>query len=288
MIVIEGNTFAEVYKEALNKILNEPQYESNPRDLKVRELSNMTLVIKDPTQCLYENSIRSSQYKYIAAELLYYFSGRNDVDFISKYASFWKQIANEDGTVNSAYGNLIFARTNKYGFSQWYWAIKSLIEDKDTRQALMNFNQPDYQYDGNKDFICTLNGLFQIRDNKLNFTVNMRSNDAILGTPTDIAFFCLLQQQALKLLQEYYPELELGTYTHIVNSFHIYERHFDLVSDMLEHPFVTDSFAEIGLNFVDEKGMMRSGFLELVTSVALDRPFTKNDNLFKWIKYIVN
>jgi len=39
-----------------------------------------------------------------------------------------------------------------------------------------------------------------IRDNKLNFSVSMRSNDAILGTPTDVAFFCLLQQQMLKLL----------------------------------------------------------------------------------------
>jgi hypothetical protein len=35
----------------------------------------------------------------------------------------------------------------------------------------------------------------------------MRSNDAILGTPTDVSFFTVLQQQALLHLQGMYPDL---------------------------------------------------------------------------------
>jgi thymidylate synthase len=230
MKLYKGNSFAEVYKASLTDLIRNPEYSVSPRGLKINESMNVAHVVENPALCLYENEKRSSQLKYIAAETVYYFSGRRDLDFISRFAPFWNQIANNDKTVNSAYGNLIFNEVGEGGLTQWQWAYNSLIRDKDTRQAILLFNKPNYQYYGNKDFICTLNGVFNIRDNKLNFTVQMRSNDAILGTATDFSFFCLLQMQMLKLLKmDKYPELELGSFTHIANSYHVYERHFKFI-----------------------------------------------------------
>lgn len=285
MKVFKGKTFADVYRASLEDLLNYPQYETAPRNLKIKENCNVALVIEDPVQCLYTNPRRSSQFKYIAAELLWYFTGRNDLDFIERYATFWRQIANTDGSLNSAYGNLIFTSKNEHGYNQWQWALKSLIDDKDSRQALMTFNRPSYQYDLNKDFICTLNGNFQIRNNKLNLKINMRSNDAILGTPTDIAFFCLLLQQAHQILKEYYPELEIGSYTHIADSYHIYERHFDLVGNMLANSFLPESFADFKQSFVDKDGIPTDALKQLMDAVENDKMYITNDDLFKWIYY---
>ena len=262
MRTYSGETFADAYELALNDILYNPQYQSAPRGMKIFEVSDAALVIEDPTFCLYENSRRSSQFKYIAAELVWYFTGRKDANFITPYAKFWDHIANADGTVNSAYGNLIF---NEYvhGLNQYQWALESLIQDKDSRQAIMHFNKPSHQWQGNKDFVCTLNGIFQIRDNKLNFTIDMRSNDLILGTPTDVAFFCLLQIQMLEHLRKHYPELELGTYTHIAHSLHLYERHFDLVGEMLEKSFNPQSFPEMREFLIDPDGKALDGIVQL-------------------------
>jgi len=262
MRTYNGETFADVYELALNDILYNPQYQSAPRGMKIFEVSDAALVIEDPTFCLYENSRRSSQFKYIAAELVWYFTGRKDANFITPYAKFWDRISNADGTVNSAYGKLIF---NEYvhGLNQYQWALESLIQDKDSRQAIMHFNKPFHQWQGNKDFVCTLNGIFQIRDNKLNFTIDMRSNDLILGTPTDVAFFCLLQIQMLEHLRKYYPELELGTYTHIAHSLHLYERHFDLVGEMLEKSFNPQSFPEMREFLIDPDGKALDGIKQL-------------------------
>jgi len=262
MRTYSGETFADAYELALNDILYNPQYQSAPRGMKIFEVSDAALVIEDPTFCLYENSRRSSQFKYIAAELVWYFTGRKDANFITPYAKFWDRIANADGTVNSAYGNLIF---NEYvhGLNQYQWALESLIQDKDSRQAIMHFNKPSHQWQGNKDFVCTLNGIFQIRDNKLNFTIDMRSNDLILGTPTDVAFFCLLQIQMLEHLRKHYPELELGTYTHIAHSLHLYERHFDLVGEMLEKSFNPQSFPEMREFLIDPDGKALDGIVQL-------------------------
>lgn len=288
MKIYRGKTFADVYKEALSGILNNPEYESSPRGMPIKENINTVLIIEDPVQCLYDNKRRGSQYKYIAAELLWYFTGRNDLKFIEKYAEFWRQIANKDGSLNSAYGNLIFSSKNEHGINQWSWALNSLIKDKDSRQALMTFNRPSYAYEDNKDFICTLNGLFNIRNNKLNLTINMRSNDAILGAPTDIAFFCLLLQQAHALLKPHYPELEIGEYTHIANSFHIYERHFKLVKEMLKEEFIPASYVESEILFVDAEGNSTEGLNTLMKAVEEESKYSGSNHLFNWIYMQLN
>lgn len=283
MLVIKGENFSDVYIRSLGYLYNSPQYISSPRGMKVKENLNVGLVIKDPRFCLYYNPRRSSQYKYIAAELLWYFTGRSDLKFIENYASFWRKIANDDQTVNSAYGNLIFKQKNEHGISQWQWAMRSLIQDKDTRQAVMLFNKPQYQYSNNKDFICTLSGLFMIRNNRLNLTINMRSNDVILGTPTDVAFFCILLQQAHKLLKEYYPELKLGKYTHIANSYHLYEKHFSLVEDMLNSYSIAERMPDIDENLIDINGNASIKLIELMNCIEHGNKFETNDRLLSWI-----
>jgi len=255
--------------------------------MEIKEICNAALVIDDPYFPLYENEKRSSQFKYIAGETIWYFTGRKDIDFISKYSKFWKQLDNGDGTVNSAYGNLIFNEPLSDGRNQYQWALDSLIEDKDSRQSIIHFNKPSHQWKGNKDFVCTLNGIFQIRDNRLNFTVDMRSNDLVLGTATDVAFFCLLQQQMLKHLRLTYPDLKMGSYTHIVHSLHIYERHFNLVKEMLTTPFSHMSYPPLNKNLITIKGHPTDNLNLLELDINLGSHNVNadaiDDSLFKWL-----
>lgn len=283
MQVFKGNSFSEVYKDSLSYLYNAPQHETQPRDMKVKENIQVCLEINNPLYSMFDNPRRSSQYRYIAAELLWYFLGRADVEFISKYASFWKQIQNEDGSVNSSYGNLLFSKKNRYGQSQYEWAHNALVKDKDSRQSIMHFNLPEHQHPNNKDFVCTMYGVFHIRDNKLDFAIYMRSNDAILGTPTDIAFFTLLQQQMLKHLQFTYPDLKLGKYTHTMDSYHIYERHFDLVKGMLEEEFKNVEFPVLQESLISDTGIPTSPLKLLETYHTDDLPVS-NDPVYTWIQ----
>ena len=291
MLTYRSETFAEAYKDSLTDLLTFPEYVTRPRDMEIKENCDVALVIEDPLSCLYENPVRSSQFKYISAELLWYFMGRNDVEYISKFAKFWESIQNEDGTVNSAYGNLLFSTPNEHGFTQYHWAFESLRKDKDSRQAVMHFNLPIHQRVGNKDFVCTMYGIFQIRDNKLNLTISMRSNDVILGLPTDIAFFATLQSQMLFHLVmhggEEFKELELGTYTHIANSFHVYERHFDLVERMIKEDFKSLRIPQVREELVSVEGKPSPLFNRLF-STQNDNSSTNGDELMTWIKNNLN
>lgn len=287
MKTFSGNSFAEVYFDSLWH-LDTVGSVNNPRGTSTKEILNVSLEIKDPTSCLYKNEVRSSQFKYIAAEFLWYFSGRNDAEYITKYAKMWDSIKNADGTVNSAYGHLIFTeRIPNSKINQYGWAIESLVMDPETRQAIIHFNNSSHQRPNNKDFVCTMYGIFHIRQNKLNFSVYMRSNDAIRGTPTDIAFFCTLQVQMWKHLLEFYPDLELGSYTHVANSYHIYDTHYDLVKKMLEKAFQPVKMPTLRSNLVHSNGVPTPELLAVMKEI--DGPtdheliFQEEDDILYWI-----
>ncbi len=228
-----GADIAGIYEMVLDDLWNDPDFIASPRGMEVREIRDCSMEIEDPMKNIYTNKFRSSQLKYIAAEILWYFSGTNNPTYIENYASMWKNLHNDDGTVNSSYGNLIFSEYNKHGFTQYDWVIQSLTKDKDSRQAFMHFNKPEHQYLKNKDQVCTLQSLFHIRENKLYMTLTMRSNDVIYGFMTDWAFFSVLHYHTYLTLKDWYPDLEMGSYTHISHSMHVYERHYDMIKKMV-------------------------------------------------------
>jgi thymidylate synthase len=113
----------------------------------------------------------------------------------------------------------------------------------------------------------------------------MRSNDAILGTATDVAFFCTLQVQMWKLLRRTYPDLELGSYTHFVHSMHIYERHFEMVKEMLDEEFISIELLQMQSDFVDKTGKA-SEFIEAYIQhleAGNSIPSSENNSLEQWI-----
>lgn len=176
--------------------------------------------------------------KYTKAEFALYDECVNSAEEFAKHASFWREIANPDGTVNSAYGHLIWKkRLDPYQGGElttpWEWAYESLRADKDTRQAFVRFSRPEHQWFGNKDQVCTMHGQFMIRENQLHFTIVMRSNDVVKGLVYDMPWFCSLIYRMRNELAPYYPGLQIGVYTHFVHSLHLYERDLPIVYKML-------------------------------------------------------
>jgi thymidylate synthase len=251
-IIWDYDTFSDAYVNLLHKIYNDPEFETSPRGMSIKEDLNVMFILNNPRSNLYINEVRSSPVSYICDELLWYLDGNPSPTWIGKRASLWNRITNPDGTVNSNYGNLALYKTDP---SQFQWTYESLVRDRDSRQALMNYNGiADCQFLGVKDFTCTLSSIFHIRDNKLHMTTTMRSNDIIFGLPADIVWFTIVHQQMYNHLQREYPELELGTYTHIAHSLHLYEKHFELAEKMLEEDFEEDQFPPLKEDLWDETG----------------------------------
>ncbi len=250
MISKEFNSFKDLYYTMLDRVFFNPDSYLKPRGLKINECQNVLLTLNNPCNNLFHSFARLYPKRYLAGELFWYFSGKNDLKFISQYSSFWKHIANSDGTTNSAYGHLLF----KENPCEWNWAHNSLINDKDSRQAIIHFNKPQHMVEGTKDFPCTLVGVFQIRENKLNFTINMRSQDMIKGLTFDLPFFTVLQQCMLNLLINKYENLSIGKFTLFVNSLHIYISDNSIVTNILKSPIYEDSLPILHNSLIDKNG----------------------------------
>lgn len=228
MSVHYSETFSRVFRDTINDIENTEQ-ESSPRGLKVKERLLATLPI-NPIYPIANFSDRKFNWKYFAGELAWYLKKDRDIDYINNFSSFWKGITNP-GTneINSNYGSLVLNE-------QLDWVIKSLIKDKNTRQAIAFFNRPQFQFEGNKDFVCTMYANFFIRNNKLHMKIQMRSNDIFYGLTFDAPFFSFLHQTVYqsvwkeRVLNGEDEYLELGTYYHCADNIHFYERHFELAN----------------------------------------------------------
>lgn len=172
-------------------------------------------------------NIRGLSKRYCAAELLWYLVGDNSKDFIGKYASMWNKISDDGVTNNSAYGYII---KYKHGFNQLEKIIELLKKDKYSRRAVININVPNENVIETKDEMCTIALQFLVRDDKLNLSVIMRSNDLYFGFPFDVSAFCEWQKYVADQLG-----LDYGTYTHHAISLHIYERDFDKFNKILDN-----------------------------------------------------
>lgn len=232
--------FNNIFKDIINDITLDGQL-SQPRDMQVRELTIDQRAF-DPRFTIANFQNRKFNYKYFAGELAWYLMRDRDIDYISQFSGFWKHITNP-GTneINSNYGSLIFNE-------QLEWVINSLKADKNTRQAIAFLNQPKYQFEGNKDFVCTMYLNFFIRDNKLNMKVQMRSNDIFYGLTFDAPFFSFVYQHVLMELQKTYHDLDYGTYFHCADNIHFYERHFELADNIASEPEINEELDSVMVN----------------------------------------
>ena len=235
------NSIHEAYLGTLRDVYFNYDFRSAPRGLPIREKLdykfevlnpvNETIITQDPER----NKVIE---EYTKKETELYNACTNDVKEFSKASKFWEKLANPDGTVNSAYGYLIWANKSHGNLlyekdlveaipkwrTPWEWCLESLKADKDTRQAILRFSLPEHAYKGVKDFTCTMHANFLIRDDKLHLSVVMRSNDLMLGLVYDLPWFVSLMDKMIDELKDTYPALQKGKYSHIVHSMHIYEK----------------------------------------------------------------
>lgn len=160
---------------------------------------------------------------YIKREIEWYMScSRNVNDIPGEPPAIWKQVATEDGRINSNYGWCIFSFENG---NQFHRVENELRANPESRRAVMIYTRPsmwdEYNKDGMSDFMCTNAVQYMIRDNKLEAHVQMRSNDVWAGYRNDVAW----QRHVLQLLADKL-EVQPGDIYWNVGSLHCYQKDF--------------------------------------------------------------
>jgi thymidylate synthase len=218
---------------------------------------------------------RKLKLEYIKREFRWYLKGDRYDTSITEHASMWKGLVNADGGINSNYGQYINKQFDK--------VIETLKADKDSRRAGIMILSSEHLLSDTKDVPCTYAMNFRIRDNKLNMTVHMRSQDAIFGMGNDAPAFSFVQEMVYVTLRDTYPELVMGNYHHFADSLHIYERHFEMVEEILEHPIEFDSIDCPRISSSAEVEYLRSNQIENDLDMTDINPIPDEFNFVKWL-----
>ena len=215
---------------------------------------------------------------YVKREFLWYLKGDKYDTSITEFAKMWGNLINPDGTINSNYGQYIF---RDEPICQFDAAMNQLKDDKDSRRASISILSKDHLLSVTKDVPCTYSMNFRIRDNKLNMSVRMRSQDSVYGMANDAPAFSFTHELMLNALREFYPDLEYGNYHHSADSFHVYERHFDMIEKITgikidaSSTMEQDPYEEIScppMSGPDEVRFLRAGKFVNTTTLLPDIP----------------
>lgn len=226
--------------------------EVSPRGLKCKEIVGYNYVLQPRTRFM-NFTQRKLNLDYIKQEFLWYLRGNRKDISIKHVAKMWDGIINPDGSINSNYGYYIFNEDS--GISNFDRTALNLTRDADTRRAVICILDNEHLQSETKDYPCTCYINFLIRNNKLVMIVRMRSQDAIYGMGNDAPCFSFVHELMyvnLKCLApKLFADLELGLYIHSADSFHIYEKHYNMLEDIIEEPHIVeihDSVPEMTIN----------------------------------------
>lgn len=194
--------------------------ETAPRGMKTREIEDAIIRIDNVFNTLPVGVNRGTVPGIGAVEACQLLSGTSFPDLVIAIGPQFANYAEDNGMFHGAYG----PRTH----GQYDVLIERLKNDPDSRQAVATIWNPQYDLQHSKrDYPCTILHQFRIRDNKLNMSVYMRSNDVWLGAAYDFFQFTRLQ-----IAMAWVLGVAPGTYAHHVGSLHIYEQHYGAAEEL--------------------------------------------------------
>ena len=207
----------ELLQGSLAALANSYDYISKPRGREIREKLGIQYKY-DITAPVITLAARNMNYGFMFAEAAWILSGRNDLEYITKFMKSYSNYSDDGITLNGAYGPKVV--------DQLSWCREQIENDNDTRQAFLNIwrERPAKS----KDIPCTTSIQFLLRDHVLHTIVNMRSQDVVLGFSYDVFVFSMIAQaMRLMLLETQTKDVALGTCTVNVGSYHMYEQDYD-------------------------------------------------------------
>lgn len=215
---IQADNMDAIQRIALCQILERGQ-RVQPQGNWVQEITCVSFQLQQPRARLIYSPGRRFSLTFALGEWLWYMRGSNQTDIIAFYNARHRVYSDTGTTLHGAYGTRLFTPVLT-GLVQWDAVLSLLRADRDTRQAVLHFHLPTDLQAASRDTPCTCSMQFLLRHNRLECLVVMRSNDIIWGMPYDVFSFTMLQEVMARQL-----DVEPGTYTHVVGSLHLYDRH---------------------------------------------------------------
>ena len=174
-------------------------------------------------------TIRRTAFKSCIDELLWIWQKKsNNIHELNSHI--WDSWADETGSIGKAYGYQLGVK-HKYKegmFDQVDRVLYDLKHNPQSRRIITNiYNHADLSEMGL--YPCAYSMTFNVVGNKLNAILNQRSNDMLTANNWNVVQYAVLTHMFAQV-----SGLEVGEFVHVIADAHIYDRHIDIVNEIME------------------------------------------------------
>lgn len=223
--------FDQIYKDMVARIMTEGITEFSERtgyDTKAIPGLHFSIDIeKDGFPLL---TLRKIPIKMFVAEQVWFISGaRKPEIFLRNYTKIWDAFTNPNDVVTVAYG---YRWRKHFGRDQLGLLVDLLQKEPSSRQAVVvtwDPSQDGLSLAKKKNVPCPYTFTVNIIGGRLHLHNIVRSNDVMLGCPSDVAGFALLQCMLAQKLG-----VKPGIYSHSISNAHIYSNHYDGAEEIMK------------------------------------------------------
>ena len=176
-------------------------------------------------------TLRPTAIKLATDELLWIWQRKsNNIKDLNSHI--WDSWADENGSIGKAYG---YQMGIKYKFKQGemdqvdnvLWCLKN---DRYSRRILTNiYNFADLAEMGLEP--CAYSMTFNVKGNTLNGILNQRSQDILAANNWNVVQYSILLMMFAQV-----SGLEVGELVHVISDAHIYDRHVDIIKELIQRP----------------------------------------------------
>lgn len=176
-------------------------------------------------------TIRKTAFKNCLDEILWIWQKKsNNVHDLCSHI--WDAWADETGSIGKAYGYQL-AKKSIYPEGEFDQVDRVLFDLKNnpaSRRIITNI----YNFDDLHEmhlYPCAYSMTFNVSGDTLNGILNQRSNDMLTANNWNV-----LQYSLLLMMFAQVSGLKAGTLIHVISDAHLYDRHIDLVKEVMEKP----------------------------------------------------
>ncbi len=147
-------------------------------------------------------------------------------------ARIWDAWADAEGTIGHAYGYQLGVRHSypEGEFDQVERVLYDLRHNRYSRRILTNiYNHQDLHL--MRLYPCAWSLTLNVSGNRLNAILNQRSQDMLAANAFNVAQYAVLVHMFARV-----SGLEAGELVHVIADAHIYDRHEDIVRELIERP----------------------------------------------------
>ena len=223
-------TANELWHEIAQHLSNDDECEVlEGRGGRTVELLHVGLSLQNPRERWIPSRQPPLNIAFALAEVIWILSGRRDAAFLHYWNSKLPDYVGTAALLHGAYG---YRLRRHFGVDQLERAASVLRNNPNTRQVVLQIWDPTADLpmpDGSPtdaDIPCNIMSLLKVRQGRLEWMQIVRSNDIFLGVPYNIVQFTFLQEVLAGWIG-----VELGTYTQVSDSLHVYEHDLNFLRD---------------------------------------------------------